>query len=98
MITDYLFTGRDNARTGKELATLLRCDPRDVGKAIERARRQGAPICASCDPELPGYYLAADAEELERYCDSLHRRINEIYKTHAALLPVIDALPPAGDD
>lgn len=98
MITDYLFTGKENARTGKELATLLHCDPRDIGKAIERARRQGAPICASCDPEQPGYYLAADAEDLQRYCNSLSRRINEICTTHAALLPIIDTLPPAEDD
>ena len=98
MITDYLFTGKENARTGAELAKALRCDPRDIGKAVEHARRQGAPICASCDPERPGYYIAADADDLQRYCNSLARRINEICTTHAALLPIIDTLPPAEDD
>lgn len=98
MITDYLFIGKENARTGAELAKALRCDPRDIGKAIERARRQGAPICASCDPEQPGYYIAANAEDLQRYCRSLNKRINEIQTTHAALVPIIDTLPPAEDD
>ena len=93
MITEYLFTGRENARTGKELAGLLHCSTREISEGIERERRQGQPICASCDPEMPGYYLAASAEDLERYCRALHKRAGEIHKTRRALLQVIDTLP-----
>lgn len=95
MITEYLFTGRENARTGKELANLLHCSTREISEGVERERRQGQPICASCDPETPGYYLAASAEDLEQYCRSLHKRAGEIHKTRRALLQVIDTLPPA---
>lgn len=95
MITDYLFTGRENARTGKELAKILNCSTRDISEGVERERRQGQPICASCDPEQPGYYLAASADDLEQYCRSLHRRAGEIHKTRRALLQIIDTLPPA---
>lgn len=97
MIVDYLFTGREHARTGKELASILHCSTRDISESVERERRQGQPICASCDPEQPGYYLAANAEDLEQYCRSLHRRAGEIHKTRRALLKVIDKLPPAED-
>lgn len=93
MISEHLFKGRENARTGKELARLLDCNPRDISEGVERERRQGAPICASCDPETPGYYLAASAEDLEQYCRSLHKRAGEIHKTRRALLQVIDTLP-----
>lgn len=98
MITDYLFTGRENARTGKELAKLLHCNPREISEGVERARRQGYPICASCDPEQPGYYLAANAEDLAQYCRSLNNRAIEIHKTRRALLKVIHKLPQAEDN
>lgn len=95
MIADYLFTGKENAQTAKELASLLHCDVRDISAGIERERRQGQPIIASCDPEQPGYYLAATAEELQYYCSRLHHRAGEIHKTRRALLETAAELPPA---
>ena len=93
MIADYLSKGKENARTGKDLAALLHCDPRDISAGIERERRQGQPIIASCDPEQPGYYLAETAEELQQYCGRLHHRAGEIYKTRRALLETAQTLP-----
>ena len=86
MITDFLETGIENAKTGRELARLLHCDIRDVTKSIEKARRAGAPIISSCNPEQPGYYLAETPEELQNYCSRLHQRAGEIFKTRRALL------------
>ena len=93
MIADHLLTGKENARTGKDLARALNCDIRDISAGIERERRQGQPIIASCDPEQPGYYLAETAEELTQYCNRLHHRAGEIYKTRSALLETAQNLP-----
>lgn len=86
MITDYLSKGKENAVTAKQLAAMLQCDVREISAEIERERRRGKPIIASCDPEQPGYYLAESAEELEQYCGRLHHRAGEIHKTRRALL------------
>ena len=96
MIADFLFTGKDNARTGRDLATLLHCNIREVAAAIERERRQGKPICASNDPLRPGYYLAETQEELQKYCGQLDRRAGELHKTRRALLETARNLPAEG--
>lgn len=92
MIKEYLSIGKENARTAKELAKLLHCDVRDISQGIETERRNGAPICASCDPEQPGYYLADTAEELQAYCGRLHKRAGEIHKTRRALLKAAEEM------
>ena len=92
MIHEVLAEGADNPRTGRELATLLQCDIRQVTIQIERERREGWPICANSSGEAAGYYLAANAEELEIYCNRIHRRASELYKTRRALLKVLQAI------
>ena len=92
MITELLLTGRENALTGRELATILDCNIRVISQQVERERRQGQPICASCDSEHPGYYLAADEDELKHYCDRLYRRGGELFKTRRALIKALQEL------
>ena len=91
MIAEMLSVGAENAITARELATCFETSVRDITTAIERERRDGQPICASCG-EKPGYYLAAGTEELQRYCNRLHRRAGEMYKTRAALLKTLDKM------
>lgn len=91
-ITDHLLKGSNKARTARELATRLKCTRREISERIERERREGQPICATCDPEHPGYYLADTADEIQKYCSKLHRRAGEIYKTRAALLKTAETL------
>lgn len=91
MVHELLSEGRDNARTGRELAQVLNCSIRDLTEQIERERRQGQPICAASG-ENPGYYLAADAEELENYCDRLKGRAIELFKTRQALVRVLQGI------
>jgi len=95
MITELLNTGRENARTGQELADVLGISIRDVTIAIARERRDGAPICAATG-RPQGYYLAADAEELETYCNRLKGRAIEVFKTRQALIRVLRALADKG--
>lgn len=96
LVSDYLHKGAENPQTAKELCNLLHLDKRSLTAAIERERRQGSPICASCSTETPGYFLAGTKEEMQRYCDSLHHRAAEIYKTRQACLNTLDGLPEGG--
>lgn len=93
MIHELLTEGSSNARTGKELAAICGCDLRTITETIEKERREGQPICANMRGENAGYYLAADADELQSYCNRLHHRAAELYKTRQALLNVLRQLP-----
>lgn len=53
LVSDYLHKGAENPQTAKELCDLLHLDKRALTAAIERERRQGSPICASCSTETP---------------------------------------------
>lgn len=97
MIHELLDVGRENARTGKELAQLLNTDIRHVTAQIERERRDGHAICAETGGQNPGYYIAADENEINDYCESLHRRAAEMYKTRGALLKIKYKNDPAAE-
>ena len=88
MIHEILPAGRDNALTGRALATYFGCDLRAITAQIERERRDGHPICAASG-ENPGYFLPADDEELQEYCDRLKSRAIELFKTRQALISVL---------
>ena len=97
MVFEVLSEGAENARTGKELCTFLGITARDLTAAIERERRAGKPICASNDRAHPGYYLAADKKEMQKYCSSLYHRAGEIHATRNACLQTIAQLPDAAE-
>ncbi|MFY9121467.1 MAG: hypothetical protein WAO57_14220 [Syntrophomonadaceae bacterium] len=92
MIFEILSEGAENARTGKEICNLLNITARDLTAAIERERRAGKPICASTGSN-PGYFLAANQEEMQRYCKSLLHRAGEIHKTRQACIKTMENLP-----
>lgn len=92
MIAEMLLEGAENAQTGRELCRILRLTPRELTVAIERERRQGKPICAATG-STPGYYLAANQEEMQRYCLSLLHRAGEIHKTRQACIKTLENLP-----
>lgn len=79
-------TGKGNALPGREIARLLGFrSAREVSAAVERERRLGVPICASCDAAAPGYYMPETSEELAEYLCSLRRRLRQVGKTATAL-------------
>lgn len=83
-VSAFLCYGESNAIPGRDLVKLLGLhDLRELTQMIEKARRNGVPICASCsDPR--GYYIAETPEELERYLRSLDRRLSNIRATRSA--------------
>lgn len=91
MIYELLAAGRENARTGRDLAAHFNCNIRDITEQIERERRDGQPICAATG-ENPGYFLAANANELETYCRKLEKRAAEVQKTRQALVNVLQQI------
>lgn len=92
MIADILLKGSENAQTGRDICSVLNITMRELTQAIERERRAGQPICANTGSN-PGYYLAADKEEMQTYCNSLLRRGGELFKTRRACIKSIDQLP-----
>ena len=95
MIHEALQRGAENARTGQELADYFGCSVRDITATIEQERRAGAPICASNNSRRPGYYLAANAQELEGQIKALHKRASELYKTRRALIKALQRIQDA---
>lgn len=97
MIAELLNTGRENTQSARELASILGCGIRDISKQIEHERRQGQPICAASG-ENPGYYLAADEDELQKYCQQLYKRGGEIFKTRRALVGILKKIQEAREN
>ena len=95
MLSELLEIGRENARSARELSEMLGIDRRGISSLIEQERRQGKPICATCDSKTPGYFIPATRDEMEQYCAKLRHRAGEIFKTRAACLKTIDDLPAA---
>ena len=92
MIYEYLPIGSKNAIPSRELCRMLNIDKRTLAAAVERERRQGKPICANYGGN-PGYYLAANKEEMENYCKALFHRAGELHKTRKACMKSIPKLP-----
>ena len=92
MVNEILLHGAENAQTGRQLCTILNITQRDLTAAIEQERRAGVPICAATGKK-PGYFLAANQAEMEKYCRSLWRRAGEIHKTRKACLKTLATLP-----
>ena len=93
MIFELLSKGAANAHTAQELANLLHVDRRSISEFVEKERRAGKPICATCNSKNPGYFIAANRAEMERYCNRLLHRAGEIHKTRKACLQTMGNLP-----
>lgn len=98
MIFEMLSEGKKNARTAKQLCHILGTDTRSITQAVERERRSGKPICATCDSANPGYYIPDSQQEMQRYCERLRRREKEIAKTRRACAKTIPLLPDTEDE
>lgn len=63
--------GRDKGIPARQLAGLLMCPERHVRTLISEARDSGYGVCGT---PRDGYYIAANAEELEETCQFLRNR------------------------
>ena len=85
MIHEVLMCGEENAIPGKALVEMLELkDIRELTRIVEQERRSGHPICATTDHKNPGYFLAENPMEMERYIHSLDRRLKNVRLTREA--------------
>ena len=79
-MSDYILnlipTGKQNARSCKDLSTLSGIPQRQLKAAVSRLRRSGAIICSSLDSVNGGYYLPESFEELREYVTIEQKRIH----------------------
>lgn len=97
MIFELLNTGKHRPITGSRLAEILGTDTRTVAERIERERKAGKPICATCNGSNPGYYLAETKEDAAEYCDRLKGRAIAIFATMHAVEKAGNKLPSRED-
>lgn len=96
-IQNFLGQGKDNAVPGRKLMEYMGTkDLRAVSKAVEVARRDGVPICATTSPEGPGYFIAASPDELSGYLRSLDHRLKEIRATRSYMGDALEKMSGQG--
>ena len=79
MITEFLKTGKDNSVPSKVLAKMIGCrNVRDLQTLISQERQQGAVIL-STSRNGGGYYLPADAEEVQEFVRTLDARARHTF-------------------
>ena len=74
-IADYLGYGQAAAVPLRHLKELVDMPGREVRRMIQAERLRGVPILSD---NINGYYLAADAQERERFIKSMRGRAAEI--------------------
>lgn len=74
--------GRNNGVTAEALARELGCLPRQVRTLVSELRLDGVAVCGK--PQT-GYYIAANAEELEETCQFLRTRAMHSLKLESNL-------------
>lgn len=85
--------GKENAVPGHELAALLGLsDLRELTRIVERERAAGIPVCATCDSQQPGYYIACTQTELAAYIKSLDRRLHNVRRTRDRLADTLEEM------
>lgn len=92
VIAEYLAPGAENARTARDLASVLGIPARRVTAEIERERGEGYPICAD-SRQIKGYYLAADSTQLLEYCERRDKRTGVIAKNTRKLRRTAKKMP-----
>ncbi len=91
-LLDAVPVGRAAARTARELQMLTAAkSPREITREVERLRRRGYPICATCG-QSPGYYFAESPIELEVYLAALDRRLASVRRTRSSMGDTLAAL------
>ncbi|MCR5092812.1 MAG: hypothetical protein K6B72_02450 [Lachnospiraceae bacterium] len=91
-VKEVLGYGRNEAKTGRQLAVLLGVSTRDICSMVQYERRNGVPICSTTGSPA-GYYLAATKQEIDYCCAELFTKGGEIMKTRRALMQIRDSLP-----
>lgn len=93
IIERYIPDGQQNAISQRQLAAVLQCSLRDVRLMVEQARRQGVPICSSCDAINGGYYMPQNKAEAKVYIFMQNHRIESALAARQAVIDTLEKLP-----
>ena len=72
-LDDFIPVGKTNSISMTELSITLGSDPREVRALVNKARKNGIPICSDC---RGGYYLPESPNEAKIYFRQQTARIN----------------------
>ena len=92
-ILDFIPYGLENAVSQQQLCDATHLNKREVRQAVENARRQGAPICSSCNGENGGYYLPTSKHECEVYLRMQKHRIQSAKEAMKSAKQAMKHLP-----
>ncbi len=83
--------GKGNGIGVKEIATNLGVDQRQTRRLVDELRSDGHAVCAH---PTTGYYIAANADELEHTCEFLRSRALHSLTLESRLrkIPLVDLL------
>lgn len=74
--------GKANGITGKNVALALDVPPRQIRRLVEELRLEGHAVCGYPGE---GYYIAANAQEIEDTCAFLHSRAMSSLKQESVM-------------
>ena len=77
LVLSHFRKGRENGIHLQELEKITRLDNRTLRKVIESIRRSGVCVCS----DENGYYLPANADELERYIKRVNKTARSTFFT-----------------
>ena len=60
-------------------------DTRALRKILTQIRREGVPICSSCDRSGGGYWIASAGSDLETHCKKMRTRALKILAAEACI-------------
>lgn len=93
LIERYIPDGQQNAISQRQLANVLQCSLREARLMVEQARRQGVPICSSCDAINGGYYMPQTKAEAKSYIFFQNHRIESALAARQAVVDALEGLP-----
>lgn len=92
-IEQFIPDGAESAISEATLASTLNISRREVRLMVEMARRQGVPICSSCDGVHGGYFMPQSKAEARVYIRMQEHRIASATACLKAVSDAIDNLP-----
>lgn len=85
-VSEYLKAGAENARTVKELCSILHVDGRQLRRMVRNERLDGIPILSAVGEDYRhGYYLPSETADYLRTIRRLRKQEKSLCKARRAI-------------
>jgi len=88
-LLDLLSIGAENAKTAKELGSILNWNDTEIRHEVNRLRKSGVPICAS-PHGYKGYYMPSCRSEAAYYGKQFRARLADAQRACAVFSQFLD--------